>query len=108
MWIEYHPKWEEISEDEYIAAGKKYAPKTFDKNFSATTLGELEDLWDELAFYSWYNKRAIYPDGCGIMAQINNTAKPIGYKYYKRIGTEPILFHGKDDIPLLKKLGLMK
>lgn len=108
MWIECHPKYKEITEEEYIAAGKKYAPKTYDKDFRATTLDEMKDLWDEVAFYSWYEKRAIYPEGVGIMAQINNTAKPIGYKYYKRIGTEPILFHGTDDIPLLKELGLIK
>lgn len=91
-----YPKWDKITEEEYLKEKSKVEKMTEDKGFMETCL-----LW--INFRENFTERPFY-DG-GILDRIEGRAKLLYTEYYKRNGSETYYLCGSKEYNYLKDKG---
>ena len=93
-----YPKWEKITEEEYLKEKAKVEKMTEGKGFMETCL-----LW--LNFRESFNEMPFYKGG--VLDHIKGDAKPLYTEYYKRNGSETYYLCGSKEYDYLKDKGFI-
>ena len=108
MIFEWYPKWKQISKKEYMSYGFKECVTHKEGSLEydiEKMLYEVLNNVEERPFYG--------PEPQGIKEQVlretdirEGKIKPIGHKYYKRIGSQGVALICNREAELIKELGL--